>query len=346
MTPEAQRPPSIRDVAGRAGVAISSASAALNDKPGVSDETRARILSVAKDLGYVPSWRGRSLSAKRAFTVGLVVERDPDVMGDDPFFGAFVGGIEESLGPRGYALAVRVSRDARAAATGYRELAGNRRVDGVFLNELLVDDPRPESMLRWGMPAVGINPGPGEFVFPTVRQDGTKAIVEALRWLARIGHRTIAHVAGPLRYVHAVERLEAFRSVLLDLGLDPSLVTEGDFTYQGGYEAADRLLAVSPRPTAVFCANDLTAVGVMNRALDLGMKVPADLSVIGYDGIAMGGYTRPTLTTIKTSPRALGRQSARLLLDLIEGSLPMDAQASVPEARLVVRSSAGPASTI
>ncbi len=326
-----------------AGVAISSASAALNDKPGVSDATRARILAVAKELGYVPSLRGRSLSAKRAFTVGLVVEREPDVLSEDPFFGAFIGGIEESLGPRGYALAVRVSRDSHASEAGYLELASNRRVDGVFLSELRLDDSRITTMQRRGMPAVGVNPGPGGFAFPSVRQDGTAAIGELLRWLRRVGHQTIAHVTGPLQYVHSVERLEAFRSVLGELGLDSSLLVEGDFTYRGGYEAADRLLAARPRPTAVFCANDLTAVGVMNRALDLGLRVPEDLSIVGYDGVALGTYTRPTLTTIQTSPWALGRESARLLLDLIDGSVGPDAQAVVPAAQLVVRGSAGPA---
>lgn len=343
MSPQAGRPPRITDVAREAGVAISSASAALNHKPGVSDATRARVLAVAEELGYVPSLRGRSLSSKRAFTVGLVMEREPDVMSDDPFFGSFIGGIEESLAPRGYALAVRVGQDIAASEARYVELASNRRVDGVFLTDLRVDDPRIAPVYERGLPAVGVNPAPDGFPFPSVRQDGTEALTELLQWLVRLGHTRIAHVSGPLEYLHSVDRRSCFCATLADLGLDPSVCVEADFTYAGGYRAAEQLLALSPRPTAVFCANDLMAVGVMNRALDCGLRIPEDLSVAGYDGVALGTYTRPPLTTIQTSPRLLGRAAASLLLDAVDGRVTPSVRVEVPRAHVVARGTVGAA---
>ena len=150
----------IVEVAARAGVAISSVSSALNGRPGVSEQTRARIRQAADDLGFVPSVRGRSLSAKRAFTVGLVVHRDPFVLESDPFFGSFIGGLESVLDPRGYALILQMGSAADETLDRYRRLAAGRRVDGVFLNELVVDDPRVALVQQLGLPAVGVNPAP------------------------------------------------------------------------------------------------------------------------------------------------------------------------------------------
>ena len=308
----------IVEVAARAGVAISSVSSALNDRPGVSDRTRARIKQAADDLGFVPSVRGRSLSAKRAFAVGLVVHRDPFVLESDPFFGSFIGGLESVLDPRGYALILQMGTAADETLDRYRRLAAGRRVDGVVLNELAVDDPRVPLVQQLGLPAVGVNPAPG-FPLPAVRQDVSAGVRELVEHLVSLGHRRFAHVAGPSRFVHAVHRVEAWREALIASDRDPGLVVEADFTYEGGRRAAVDLLGRSDRPTAVFCANDLAAIGFMTEADRLGVRVPEEISVAGFDGIELGGYVRPALTTMTTSPRLLGAEAARLLLAAVEG---------------------------
>lgn len=330
----------IVDVAGRAGVAISSASAALNGRPGVSEATRDRVRRIAEELGYVPSIRGRALSAKRAFSVGLTVQRDFSVLEADPFFGAFISGIEETLEPNGYALSLQIAPSAEASLDRQVKLADARRVDGMFLNEIREDDPRIEALRARSVPTVGINPA-GDFPFPAVRQDGSEAITELVQRMAAWGHRRIAHVTGLRTYVHTADRLRAWARAMEDAGLPADHVVEGDFTYEGGVRAADQLLSGPTRPTAIFCANDLTALGVMNRAAELGLVVPDDLSVAGFDGISLGAYIRPALTSIRTDPRALGRESARLLLEVIEGETPADVE--IPAASIIFRDSLGPA---
>jgi DNA-binding LacI/PurR family transcriptional regulator len=371
----------IVEVAARAGVAISSVSSALNDRPGVSEQTRARIKQAASDLGFVPSVRGRSLSAKRAFTVGLVVHRDPFVLESDPFFGSFIGGLESVLDPRGYALILQMGSAADETLDRYRRLAAGRRVDGVFLNELVVDDPRVALVQQLGLPAVGVNPAPG-FPLPAVHQDVSAGVHELVAHLVSLGHRRFAHVAGPSRFVHAVHRVEAWREALVAAGCDPGVLVEADFTYEGGRRAAAELLGGAARaggaddggaddgaagrgdrPTAVFCANDLAAIGFMAEADARGVRVPEDISVAGFDGIELGTYVRPALTTLTTAPRLLGAEAARLLLAAVEapdagsaasgvaassrvrvdeGAVPAVAHADIEPARLLVRASTGP----
>lgn len=332
----------IVDVAARAGVAISSVSSALNNRPGVSDETRRRIVQAAQDLGFVPSLRGRSLSAKRAFAVGLVVHRDPSVLESDPFFGAFIGGIETVLDPRDYALILQMGSEPVETLDRYRSLAANRRVDGVFLPELGVDDPRVPLVQELGLPAVGVNAEP-DFPLPAVRQGHVEGVHELVAHFAALGHRRLALVTGPHAFIHARQRRVAFAEAVALHGLRLDDVVEGDFTYEGGIAAAGAMLegrAPQDRPTAVLCSNDLSAIGFLARAGELGLRVPDDLSVAGFDGIRLGTYVRPTLTTIGTAPRLLGAEAARMLLDQIDG-LAVD-DVDIEHASLVVRGSTGP----
>lgn len=326
------------DVAARAGVAISSVSSALNNRPGVSEETRKRIVVAANELGFVPSVRGKSLAGKKAYAVGLVVHRDPDVLELDPFFGAFINGIESWIDERDFALVLQTSSDAAGALERYRRLAAGRRVDGVFLNEIEVDDPRVALVKELGLPAVGINPDAG-FPLPSIRQDHRAGIDQLIEHLVGLGHRVIGFVGGPERFIHSRQREASWRDALAARGLRPGPVVEGSFTYEGGMEAAVAMLAVRARPTAVVCANDLSALGFLAQAQHLGFEVPADLSVAGYDGIQFSEYLRPSLTTVQTQPRRVGYEAARILLDVIDGRTPADVD--IAPAAFVPRASTG-----
>ncbi|MGO3795497.1 MAG: LacI family DNA-binding transcriptional regulator [Pauljensenia sp.] len=340
MSGSSRKRTTIVDVARVAGVAISSASAALNGRPGVSDATRKRILEVADDLGFVPSLRGRSLSTNRAFSVGLVVQREIDVLEADPFFGGFIGGIEEVLAPHGYALVLQVSTDERETIERYRMLALNRRVDGVFVNELRIDDPRIDLLQELDMPAVAVNPDT-PLSLPSVRQDAEGPMTELTELLIEQGHTSLAHVAGPPEFVHSRSRRRAWERAVSAADLEVGPVLEGDFTYRGGEAAARELMTGPARPTAVVCANDLMAVGFIRGCQDLGIDVPGDVSVTGYDGIALGTYIRPTLTTARTNPRRLAAEAARMLLERIDGNSLADRE--ITPAELVVGESTGPA---
>src|SRR4051794_24212637 len=188
--------PTIRDVARVAGVSKGTVSFALNGRPGVAEDTRERILAAARDLGWTPSTKARALSVSRSFAVGLVLAREPELLGADPFFPAFIAGVERTLSDRGQALVLQVVPEAEEEA-GYRRLAGAGRVDGVFLLDLRVADPRIALLAELGMPAVSIARPDGPSGFPAVLVDDRPGIAAAVRHLADLGHRRIAHVAGP-----------------------------------------------------------------------------------------------------------------------------------------------------
>lgn len=337
MTRTAPGVVTIVEVARQAGVAISTASTALNDRAGVSQQTRERVRGVAESLGYVPSIRGRSLSSKRSYAIGLIVQRESDVLEADPFFGAFIGGIEEVLAPHGYALALQIAKNEAGSLARHIELAESGRVDGLLLNELHVDDARWRALESRGVPAVAINPGKLEGALPSVTQDGDQAINILIDHLVASGHEHIAHVAGPANLVHARNRSTAWRDALQRHGLAASVEVCGDFTFDGGRRAADLMLDLDEPPTAVFCANDLSAIGFLNRALERDLQVPGDIAIAGFDGIQPGQWVRPALTTIKTSPRLLGSEAARLLLQSIDGEEPQ--HVVIPPATCYVRES-------
>ena len=331
----------IVDVARDAGVSIATVSAALNNRSGVAEPTRQRIVTVAERLGWSPSLRGRSLSQERAFTVGLVLQRESSVIASDPFFASFISGIEAVLEHRGYALVLQVAPTRARAIERYRRLAADHRIDGVFLTDVSVPDPRFELVRELDMPAVAINADPGEGI-STIRQDHGPGITALVEHLVALGHTRIAHVSGPKDYIHTQQREKAWRGALAAAGLRAGSPLQGDFSLAGGSRAAATLLSRRLRPTAVFCSNDLMAIGFIAKAAEMGLSVPGDISVAGYDGIDFGAYVRPSLTTIATAPHTLGALAAEALLGMIDGG--PASHVDTEPSTLVVRDSTGPAS--
>jgi DNA-binding LacI/PurR family transcriptional regulator len=330
----------IVDVARDAGVSIATVSAALNNRSGVSEPTRKRIVATADQLGWSPSLRGRSLSQKRAFNVGLVIQRSSSVIASDPFFAGFISGIEAVLEDDGYALVLQVAPTRERAVERYRRLATDNRVDGVFLTDVSIPDSRFDLVRSLGIPAVAINAMPGWEGISAVRQSHKPGIKALLDHLLALGHRRIAHVSGPTDYIHAHDRESAWRDFLSAARIRPGAMVEGDFSLAGGSRAAANLLRRRPRPTAVFCANDLMAFGFIAKATEMGFSIPGDISVAGYDGIDFGAYARPSLTTVTTAPHSLGTEAARALLGMLNGEPP--ARVDTEPTSLIVRASTGP----
>lgn len=327
----------ILDVAARAGVSISSVSAALNDRPGVSERTRARILGVAEQLGWVPSLRGRGLSAKRAYAVGLVIERSSTVLESDPFFVGFIAGVQVVLERSNYALVLQMTSSRQGALERYRKLALDHRIDGVLLTDMHTRDARIPLLHEVGLPAVAVNPA-RDCELPAVRQDHLPGLVDLMDRTVALGHTRIAHVAGRRGLIHTRQRIEVWRFALRRSGLTPGPLVYGDFSAESGGRAADRMLTSDDaRPTAVVCGSDLMAIGFIARATQLGVRVPEEISVTGFDGIGIGAHIRPALTTVATAPRALGEAAASLLLEIIDGERPQDV--SVPPTVAVFRDS-------
>lgn len=291
-------------------------------------------------MGWVPTMRGRRLVGRRADAIGLVIERKPSVLSVDPFFSDFIAGVEAELEPRERALVLQVSQDRESTVRRYRRLSDEGRVDGVILSDLERDDHRVPLLADLGLPAVALMADPG-FALPTVRQDHRPGIDQIVRHLAARNHHVVAHLAGLPSVIHTEQRLTAWRQSMINNGLQPGPVEYADFTVDGGAAATERLLGHTPQPTAIVCANDLMAIGAMQKLRQLGLSVPADLSVTGYDGIEIGRYVTPALTTVITNPAEVGRRAAALLLDLIEQRQPEDVE--VEPAKLAVRGSTGQA---
>jgi LacI family repressor for deo operon, udp, cdd, tsx, nupC, and nupG len=314
----ATTPTTITDVARAAGVSKAAVSFALNGKPGVAADTRARILAVARDLGWTPSLRGRALSVSRSLAVGLVLARAPETLGADPFFGSFISGIETVLSTRGYALMLQVVGDQASEQESYRRLAANGRVDGVFLTDMRVDDLRPQLLADLGLPTVVIGPSPGDGPWSAVGIDDQPGIVAAVEHLVALGHRSIAHVSGPTELVHSVSRRAAWACALSDAGLPPGPCITADFSAQDGAGATNALLDLDEPPTAIVYANDLMAIAGMSTAIARGIEVPSQLSVTGFDDAPLSAYIQPALTTVRTDVVGWGRAAATRLLALVD----------------------------
>ncbi|WP_020573598.1 LacI family DNA-binding transcriptional regulator [Actinopolymorpha alba] len=333
----AGRRPTIADVARHAGVSKGAVSFALNGRPGVAPATRERILAAAAELGWRPNARARSLSVSRAFALGLVLARDPVLLGSDPFFPSFIAGVETVLAERGHALVLQVVAAGAAEENGYRRLAEDARVDGVILSDLRRHDPRVPLVEDLGLPAVTLNRPDVPSPFPAVCLDHRPGILAAVEHLVGLGHTDIAHVAGPDDFLHGHERKQAFLDALDAAGLPAGRVEDADFTAAGGTAATRRLLCQPSRPTAIVYANDLMAIAGISAAQDLGLQVPGDLSVTGYDDTELAAHIHPALTTVRTNVFGWGQVAARALLSLIDGEAVGDVK--LEPAQLVARRS-------
>src|SRR4029453_2395866 len=221
----------IMEVARRAGVSKGAVSFALNDRPGVAPQTRDRILAAARELGWQPSTRARALSRSRAFAVGLVMRRAPELLGADPFFPQFLAGVESVLAGRGSALVLQVvADDDEAEASSYRRLATQGRVDGVFLNDLRVEERRFGLLAGLGLPAVAVGRPTGPCPFPVVTVDDRQGVAGAVEHLLGLGHRRVAFVGGTEGYVHSLSRRSAWRQALEAAGGAPGPELTADFT--------------------------------------------------------------------------------------------------------------------
>lgn len=328
--------PTIADVAERAGVSKALVSFALNDRPGVSRSTRDRILAVARELGWTPDLRARSLSVGRSFACGLVIGRSPDVIAADPFFPAFIAGVEDTLSEAGQVLVLAVASPGRKEEQIYRDLVAGKRVDGVILSDLRVSDPRLALAAELGLPIVTLGVANTDHEPPSVAVDDASGIRAAVEHLVALGHTRITHIAGDTQMIHGVRRLRAFESAMGAAGLLGRVIPT-DFSAEAGADATAEALSSAERPTAIIYSNDQMAVAGMGVAQERGLRIPDDLSIVGFDDTDVCRYLRPRLTSVHTDARGWGRRAAQVLLAAIAGEAPE--HVTLEAATLTVRDS-------
>jgi LacI family repressor for deo operon, udp, cdd, tsx, nupC, and nupG len=327
----------MKQVAREAGVSLTTASRALNDRPDVRPETRERILAIAQELGYTPSAIARSLATQRTHTIGLAVRTHLDMWAAEVTLP-----IEELARASGYEVFVSSHHAQPDRERSVLRAFHSRRVEGmIVINSVLGEEISTRHESR-GIPIVLISP----LVQPphryTVQSHEVAGARSATEYLIRLGHRRIAHLGAPVWTAPGRDRLQGYRAALEAHGIawDPQLVFEGDAHETGGMEGTQALLAMPDPPTALFCFNDLTAVGAYHGARRIGIDVPHDLSVVGFDDVSLVHCVDPPLSTVRQDMEALGGQAAQMLFDLIAGR---ETQAPVIlDTELVERKSCAP----
>lgn len=329
----------INEIARRAGVSKGAVSYALNGRPGVSEATRARVLEVAAELDWRPDSAARMLSGARTMTFGLVLTRQPETLGSEPFFMQFIAGLERVLGPRGHGLLLQVADDLEVEMATLRTWAFERRVDAVVVVDLRVQDPRVPLLEKLGIPAVVVGDPSLAGDLPCVWTDDAAAVEEAVQHLVALGHRRLARVAGSADLGHVQIRDLAFSAAAAAAGVS-ALTLHTDFSGERGGEVTRDLLSGDNAPTALLFDNDLMAVAGLSALTEAGVRVPEQVTLVAWDDSSLCRITHPTLSAMGHDVVAYGAAAAEHLFQVLEGGSPGAVRVHTPDLR--VRGSSGP----
>ncbi len=323
--------PTMAHVARRAGVSHQTVSRVLNDASAVRPETRDRVLRAIVDLGYRRNSAARALVTRRSGLIGVVVD-------ELPLYGpaSTVTGIAEAAREAGYAVTLDplFSIDGATLAVAIEQHL-SQAVEAIVLVTAHGEAPDEELMARTDVPIIALDGflGPGA---PTAGVDQRAGGAMATRHLLDLGHRRIAHITGPARWPQSDARLAGYHDALAQAGVEPGPVVLGDWSPRSGHDGILRILEDDPAVTAVFVANDQMAMGTLRALAEHGLRVPDDVSVVGFDDIPEAAYFQPPLTTIRQDFASLGHAAVRLVIGALAGE---DLESALVPPRLVTRAS-------
>ncbi|AGE88103.1 DNA-binding transcriptional regulator CytR [Cronobacter sakazakii] len=306
----------MKDVAVRARVSTATVSRALMNPEKVSQATRNRVEQAAIDVGYLPGSLNRNLKRNESRTILVIV---PDIC--DPFFSEIIRGIEVTAAEQGYLVLIGDCAHQNQQEKTFIDLIITKQIDGMLLlgSRLPFDASKEEQ--RNLPPMVMANEFAPELELPTVHIDNLTAAFNAVNYLHELGHQRIACIAGPEEMPLCHYRLQGYVQALRRSGMtvDPHYIARGDFTYEAGANALEQLLNLPQPPTAIFCHSDVMALGALSMAKRRGFRVPDDLSIIGFDNIALAEFCDPPLTTVAQPRFDIGREAMLLLLSQLNG---------------------------
>jgi LacI family transcriptional regulator len=330
----------VKDIAKAAGVSIGTVSRALNNAKGMTQETRERILAIAKRLNYQPNLQARGLVGGRPNALGIVIPQMHEIAFSNPFFAEILIGIGKKAREAGQYLVFSI-----AGNESYARMFHQHLVAGMIVLANRIDDLWVEEAYRSKVPILLIPGNLPPSNIPSVDFDNIDGAFQAVDYLAKIGHRRIAFLSGPANLKFGIDRLTGFRNALKKNGIpnQKNLVWEFDATQQGGYKAMKDLLALDLPPTAVLVLNDFSAMGVLRAAKESGLEVPRDISIIGFGDVPLASMTDPPLTTIREPFQEMGYEACDRLLKIIQGKRLLQKHLILP-VELVIRKTTAPPS--
>jgi LacI family transcriptional regulator len=330
----------IRDVARKLNLSITTVSRALDGYDDVAETTRQRVAAAAAEMGYTPNRAARQLRRQRAETIGYILPgRTPQF--SDPYFSEFVAGLGDETSQRNNDLLVSSAvPDSLEEQAIYRRWVQGGKVDGIIVNRVCLHDWRVQFLASQKMPFVCLERPRDNVDFVGIETDPISGFVELVAHIAGLNHTRIAYIGGPPRLKIAHDRFVGFLAGLRAAGLelDPDLVFPGDLTAESGYQATGCLLDLGQPPSAIVCVNDTTAMGAMHAAHDRGLQVGRDIAISGYDGTADSAHTQPPLTTLDLPLYDVARELVSILLACIDGTPPPPRQDKI-RPKLIIRAS-------
>jgi len=335
--------PTLRDVAAKTGLSVTQVSRALNDHDDVADSTKALARAAAAELRYTPNIEARRLKdpGAAAGTIGVILPNE-SLRFSDPFFGDLLSAMAAEASENGLQLTLSTSSDDRPPSEPYDLAVRRKQFDGFVVLRTESKDPRIDFLLAHQVPFVAFGRPDGRSGFPAV-EAAPECFVPVVKHLTDLGHRTVACIAEPTRFAIGGSRLAAFLNAAAAGGLqiDDENIAESGFQEDAGHDAAMQLLQKPHRPTAIVALNDLLALGVLRAAEELGLSVPGDVSVVGFDDIRSAAQVRPALTTVRQSAIEVGKLLVKELLPAIAAGQVSHRQRWV-NPTLVIRDSSGP----
>lgn len=331
----------IRDVAELAHVSVATVSRTLQQPDRVSPKTRVRVLEAIDHTGYKPNLMAVKFRSGKTHSLVVLVPTVANL-----FFARVISGMQVAAAQRGYTLLLGNTLGNPDIEAEYAKMVQTSQADGVI--QLRAHNPFPADMRTTDglLPMVNACEVRATTECPTVTLDNRAAAATMTRHLIGLGHQSIALIKGPHASPLTQDRLAGYQDALREANIpfDENLLFNGDFTLQAGYEAAQRILTIGQRPTALFCENDETAIGAVQALKEAGLRIPEDISVAGFDDIAFAGFCDPPLTTIAQPAEEFGQTAVNLLVDVLNGNIKKAPKVIMPF-ELVVRKSTGPAPT-
>jgi DNA-binding LacI/PurR family transcriptional regulator len=330
----------LEDIAKKANVSRSTVSRVVNQDPNVNAKTRARVLEIIAEEGYIPNSAARTLVTKRYQIIGVAVPQTINVFfGDNSYFPMLLQGIASVLNQHDYAMLLWLAEHHEVRDSFASRVSRHRQHDGLIITSVVDNDPLFHSLVKHKRRFVMVESPPmyqDELSYVTI--DNVAAARQATEHLIALGRRRIAHITGQLNIRDGYERLIGYRQALEMAGLPihEELIVEGRFNYAYGYEAMKRLMP--QRPDAIFCGGDTIAAGAMQAIREAGLRIPDDIAMVGFDDLDVATQVTPTLTTIRHHIQTVGSTAAQLLIDQIEGRLEHPYRAVLPT-ELVIRES-------